>query len=81
VREGIAVRITTEARPLPAALLREELAEALELIVPRYLTFGDGDGDGNAEPDLHPADAREAAADLLEHLQSRGLALVRSATA
>jgi hypothetical protein len=72
-------RAKAQARPLPAALLREELAEALERIVPRHATFNGEDGDGYAEVDLLPADARDAAADLLEHLEARGLALVRSA--
>ena len=74
-------RAKARARALPAALLREELAEALEHIVPRHATAGDDEGEYDVDVELLPTDAREAARDLLEHLQARGLTLVRSAVA
>ena len=70
-------RAKARARPLPAALLREELAEALERIVPRHATAGDDEGDYDVDVELLPTDAREAARDLLEHLQARGLEVRR----
>ena len=83
VGEALAAIATEQTRQgrstaVPEAMIREDMAEALERLVPPHMTVLDDAGELDAEVDLHPTDAREAARAVLGHLAARGYVIGRA---
>ena len=84
VGEALAAIAAEQARQgrspaVPEAMIREDMAEALERLVPPHMTVLDAAGELDAEVDLRPTDAREAARAVLGHLAARGYVIGRAA--